>query len=90
MAKSATSHVTSVRLPEEVLRSVQALATVMDQSPNSIIVDAIRAHVRSVVGSAEYVAARDAQQRRISENAAFLEDFHGRSRTVPLAAVPGR
>jgi predicted DNA-binding protein len=63
----------SVRLPEEDLRKLQALAAVLGCSPNAILLEALRSHIPEVVASKEYVRAREDHLRRVQENNDLLE-----------------
>lgn len=69
----ADSVVTSVRLPLTLLTRLQALATVMEAAPNALIVEAIDAHIKSVVGSKNYVEAKQRHRERLSASESLLE-----------------
>jgi hypothetical protein len=72
-AQAALTEVVSVRFGEEELRRVQALAVILETTPNAVIRDACGFYLCHQVGTPAYRQAIEACQRRAREAVAVLE-----------------
>lgn len=70
--RSSKTHVVSVRFPEVELRQLQALATVLDVSPNAIIREAVDAFIVRKIKSAEYDKLKQQHLDRLREHERLL------------------
>jgi hypothetical protein len=71
-SQAALTEVVSVRFGEEELRRVQALAVILETTPNAVIRDACGFYLCHQVGTAAYHEAIEVYQRRAAEAVAIL------------------